>query len=272
MTTMNNIKYIIHKLLTKNKQKRNLTYDMVISLGEDCATAGHLSSTYLRNKSMPFDWIDGAPLLNRAQLIAREFQDWLHKGSLEPFEVETEVEEERAYTRYKNTITNLNFQHDFHVDVSFEDDYDNVKAKYDRRINRFQNAFKNSERILFVWIVRSSIDTDENIIQAVKILNDYSPKARVDLFYIQHDNSMDLDSFKFQTLNEHVTKFYLNNSSVDFSTAFQAFKGNIPQIIQIFWEFNLISYKSLAYNFSIKAISKMRQKYGIIKNFLREKL
>ncbi len=242
------LKELIHKLKTKNKQKIDFRYDLVVSLGEDCA---------VRKDSMPFDWIDGAPLSTRVQLITNNFENWLRKDVLEFYEVHTEIEEERNFSRYKNTITSINFQHDFLVDVPFDEYFENVKTKYDRRIGRLQEAFNSSQRILFVWITRNDVNSDEDIISAAKKLNEYSPNARVDLFYIQHDPSMDMHSFKYESLNENITKFYLNNSSVNFKTPFLAFRGNIPQIIQIFWEFNLISYKDLFNQYSVLLIRKI---------------
>ncbi len=263
---MNIIKYILHKLKTKNKQKLAFHYDMVISLGEDCATAGHLSSTALRNSSMPFDWIDGAPFATRVQLIVNNFENWLKKDALEFFEIQTEVVEDHAFNRYKNVITNINFQHDFLVDVPFDDFYDNVKVKYERRIKRLQDTFDNCDRILLVWVARNAISSDQELIEAAKTLNDYSKRARLDIFYIQHDPNMDMDSFRFEIINEHITRFYLNNSSVDFSTHFQAFRGNIPQIVQIFWEFNLITYKALICHFSKKVYRKLGKIYRKLAN------
>lgn len=99
-----------------------------ISLGYFCSIAQELERFGLRDASYPFDWII-SDIEGVFQCIDNNFDGLLDINVL------TQSDKHRMY--YKNTKYDFYFFHDFDKYMSLLSQIDQVKKKYERRIERF---------------------------------------------------------------------------------------------------------------------------------------
>lgn len=103
-------------------------YENFISLGYFCSVALELQRLGLRSCSSPFDWcISEWSGVERA--ITDNFTDWLNYDKLYQNRVN--------HAHYRNLEYEISFFHDFNKYDSLESQLDEVKRKYERRIERF---------------------------------------------------------------------------------------------------------------------------------------
>lgn len=140
-------------------------FDLVISLGEDCACTSYLRRFNLQDYSFPFDWLTKASFETRINLLVNDFENFLNKENLVliPKPENTNVDNKHDY--YKDTVLDFYFYRDFKSNTNFEKEFIDVKNKYLRRIERLYNAIESSENILFVWWSRDK-HQDEAIINS----------------------------------------------------------------------------------------------------------
>lgn len=99
---------------------------MIISIGADCGMADFCKKYNLRNMSLPFDWVGSCQGVSKC--IDEDFTDFIPELG--------------------NTINKyeIHFHHNF-ID---RDKYDEDKARFLRRIERFQNILQTSkDEIIF---------------------------------------------------------------------------------------------------------------------------
>jgi len=147
----------------------NTKFDLVISIGEDCACSSYLRRFKLQDFSYPFDWLTKAPFENRLELILNNFSDFLKKEDLYPIEKPETDSVDKDCDYWADKKYDFYFYHDFKTGEPFESEYLNVKNKFDRRIKRLYEQISNSRNILFVWWSR-------NKQQNTDIIRDYYKK------------------------------------------------------------------------------------------------
>lgn len=107
-----------------------LDYKNYISLGYFCNVASDLEELGLRNSSSPFDWnisiFEGV-----IKALNNEFANFMDYNTL--------VQSEKYRQHYCDPNYKIWFFHDFNKYQPLIKQYDAVKAKYDRRIDRFLN-------------------------------------------------------------------------------------------------------------------------------------
>ena len=139
-----------------------------ISLGGDCATAYHLSQHGLRTQSYPFDWIT-TPLLTPCikENFSRFMEGWtIKKTVVVPCIVEDWQDTEQTMYRMTNAY-GFTFLHDIGIDTDIND----VKEKYQRRIDRFQCMMMNPDITKHVFRMYSRHDPLEDLFQHVGYKN-----------------------------------------------------------------------------------------------------
>lgn len=99
-----------------------------ISLGYFCEVAEDLEKMGLRNTSSPFDWCI-TDFSKNIELIENHFEGFMNYDNL------AQSIDDRNH--YEDTRYNDFFFHDFTKYKPLSQQYDAVKAKYDRRIKRF---------------------------------------------------------------------------------------------------------------------------------------
>lgn len=160
-------------------------YDIIYSIGYNCACATYLRELKLRLRSGPFDWVYGPTLKERAELIARDFDGYLNFGRLEKRETSN-----LEHDLYFDALSKTFFVHDFPPGIPAEKSFPSVKEKYDRRIARFLADIRNSRRALLVYFSiqeTTPVTTREEILEAKRILDEKFDPAKIDLWVFTHD-------------------------------------------------------------------------------------
>lgn len=135
-------------------------YDIIYSIGSDCACAKYLRILGLRKASGPFDWVKSAPFESRIELILNKFAGFFEKEDLAFFPPEN-VDEPGKTHNCQNLKTGFCFIHDFPYSQSLDESYPDVSAKYARRITRFYQFIEQNKKVLLVWFSRTSVVEDE---------------------------------------------------------------------------------------------------------------
>lgn len=125
-------------------------YDFVASIGYDCHCATMLRKLGLRSCSSPLDWLTAAPLETRLRLVETRFAGFLEKRNMRKLEKEPDAPG-KGNDHYEDAATGLRFFHDFRETLPFDEAYEQVRAKYDRRIARLYDNVAKARRTLFVW-------------------------------------------------------------------------------------------------------------------------
>jgi hypothetical protein len=144
-------------------------YNAIFSLGENCIPALKLRKYNLREFAGPFDWV-GSPNLSRVtNLLRTNFSNFLNEDT---FIVPQYASDEDLLVVDKTHL--ISFNHDFKTDVNTLQQLSGlpqVQKKYENRINRFMEALKTSQRLLF-------IRTEANIKDALELENVLSQLVR----------------------------------------------------------------------------------------------
>ena len=163
------------------------TYDLIFSLGANCAVSQSLRDAGLQFSSFPFDWIGSPGLIFDVEMIESNFKDWFNREDLELWDVR---HEEGAVQRiYKNTRTNFGFPHEFTNAFTFKDGYDSARKKYDRRIERFLKTLSSTKKALAIYLelaTRLRISDDE-LSEARSRIAAKFPGLDLELVYIHED-------------------------------------------------------------------------------------
>lgn len=123
-------------------------YDFVVSLGTACIVASKMENNALRLFSGPFDWIVGSS--ERVNyLIKNNFKDFFLYENLE-----IEGRKDRKFL-VRDRLNGILSVHDFKESENKIDksEYSKVMEKYDRRIRRFYDWCRRSEKALFVIFI-----------------------------------------------------------------------------------------------------------------------
>ena len=225
-------------------------YNIIYSLGRDCACSSYLKKNGLRLTSGPFDWLTNAGFEQRFDLILNDFENFLNKEDLIPMPKPTQFPADKNNDYYENKRTGLYFWHDFPADKSFDQSYPLIKQKYNRRIDRFYKNIKKHKRVLLVWFSQLH-NTDKDLI--VELCNKFCKKVgkRVDFLIIEHIEG--LQEVKTVQLQENIIKHCCHTTRVDEKGVPQTF-GNETLINPIFQQYKIMIP---FYTKIIKAITKI---------------
>lgn len=127
-------------------------YDLVFSIGFDCKGTQSLRRANLQFFSGPFDWVTGASLPIRADLLAGSFERWFPMEELQDEGRESSDRFANAHKVVRNIRSGLEFRHDFPVDRSVKEGLPEVSEKYRRRLERLQRSIEGSAKALAVYV------------------------------------------------------------------------------------------------------------------------
>lgn len=175
-------------------------YDFIMGLGESCFCSLQLRAANLQNRSYPFDWSgaikwDGSVwpeagelrgLERKINLIIQGCNDILNKEDLAEFPRDPFATELR-HRNLRNIKTGLQYLHDFPLDQSIDQAYDEVKQRYARRISRMYDKIENSQKILFVFFTR---DLDLKDIEKITKKFENNKHKKVDWLFCINDDSL----------------------------------------------------------------------------------
>ena len=164
-------------------------YDFIFSIGRACACSQSLRLAGLQLLSLPWDWLaivlrpDGPDLDLRLNIMESGFADWFQEEDLEFVSHHAE----NGKDQYRNKRYCIVYPHDFPRDVPLHESYPAVKAKYDRRIERFKRLMSEAkENVLAVYMdtpvsPKADVETCRN---AQKRLQALYPHVKVDFLMI----------------------------------------------------------------------------------------
>ncbi len=137
-----------------NTDKRK--YDLICSLGGNCAAAFQLKYRGMRPFSLPFDWTyieNGEPLEYLCAGFADGFENLALKENLKRVEGN-----ESHPVIYQDTYSGYFFPNHFKADA--EREYDVFNRKIRRRISRLIDGIKSAKSVLFILSVAFPIGDD----------------------------------------------------------------------------------------------------------------
>ena len=142
-------------------------YDLIFSLGGNCAAAHNLRFRNLRRYSLPFDWTfitDEKALYNLAEGFMNGFREFMLYDNLQEL---SEDEEKQVIHpdsfHYKDVKTGFYYVNHFHNDIRTTDEYDNVKKVFEKRVKRFTELINSSRNILM--ILSTSFYVSQNAVE-----------------------------------------------------------------------------------------------------------
>ena len=191
-------------------EKRFKCNKLIVPLGCDCHPAYMLNSLYLRNNSLPFDWLNINPI-RTFEYVTENINDRFENFLKNP------KHNERGYFIAKN-YSYSEFMH--------EKDLNNKETinKFKRRIERFLNLIK-TEQIYFIhnFPVNSILKESDiyQYINSIKLFQSIiSPNSKIHI-YLRYDENL----FENELLSE---KLYneLQNSNVKTHKYVRGLKDN----------------------------------------------
>lgn len=188
-------------------------YDVVFSLGADCACATYMKRHGLRSCAGPFDWLTHATLETRVQLVVNDFEDFLDISDLRRLPENGSITSDNGCDCYENTKNGLYFFHDFKTGIDFKRAYHDVRAKYARRISRFYKTIADSNRVLLIWFAHnhSNFDGIESFHRALE--EKFS--KRIDFVCIENDSGSVDGEVECIALNERLKYYRLRTVAFD---------------------------------------------------------
>ncbi len=223
-------------------------YDLIYSLGADCACATYLKINNLRLYSGPFDWLTHCKFSTRMKLILNNFEEFLNIEDLRPLEKDLSIHNDNNCDYYENIKNGIWFYHDFPCGVPLKQSYSVVKEKYNRRIKRFYKLINKKKNILLVWFAHNQITPDETIIQLCNNVMQKFEKS-IDFLIIENNSGIESGVIQIRWLSEHIMICNLNSVSYDENGRITTL-GNEYICNKVF-----------------QAICLRKSSYGVLKNF-----
>ncbi|MBR2939078.1 MAG: hypothetical protein IKC15_04380 [Kiritimatiellae bacterium] len=157
-------------------------YDFCFGCGFSCGVTQALRAANLQFASLPFDWTATPSFPKAARMAASDFAHWLDREDLELIDVRHSGINRRVYF---NRRTGFGFVHDFSLFKSPDDAYAEVKAKYERRAERFRECLESARTALAVcveWPLLGRL-RDETLAETKRVFETRFPGVKFDLLY-----------------------------------------------------------------------------------------
>ena len=216
---------------------KNKKFDLICSIGEDCACSMYLRKFNLQNGSYPFDWLTKSNFDTRINLIINDFKDFCNKEDFEKLEKPKNAIVDLKCDYYENKYTDFYFYHDFDANLDFDDVYEIVKKRYERRINRFYKHINNSKNILFVFWGRTDFIDNEKLKVYHQQLNNKFQNQNIYLLILE--NTPNQNNFIYDNISENILKIKYNMTSYDINKPQNACARNVLLNDKIFKQLKL---------------------------------
>jgi hypothetical protein len=192
-------------------------YDLIISLGGNCAAAHNLHFRNMRPFSLPFDWLyidDDKPLKYLAEGFKNNFKDFCLKENLVHFDKISGNPEHSGKMKYKDVFTGYNFVNHFEKPIENKEEYNKVYDKLRKRIRRLFTVIDKSKKILII-VSSGKMEIDEKTIMPIcKTLTEIYPLKHFDFELISFAASK--DSYK-QLPNCNIRTFVRKENLYDYT-------------------------------------------------------
>lgn len=179
------------------------SFDLVFSIGGNCACAMFLKETRRRIQSSPFDWIANASFTQRFDTLCGRFEDFLHKDNLVWF---SHGVGDATNEIYADRVTGYRFVHDFPKDMSFDEAFPGVRAKYDRRISRLLSQLDGGVSACLVWWSDVMHPTDAECAACAERVRKAFPKSDCRVLVFENDPEAGPSRLDVRHLSPYCTK------------------------------------------------------------------
>ena len=125
------------------------TYDVIFSLGRNCLVADQLSRHMLRKIGGVFDWVESPALSGVSQLLRNQFMNYMEYPNL----AVTGINKQAGCYIVRDAAYHIFSHHDFplHENTPVQlQSFPELREKISRRVPRFLEILRNSNRILFI--------------------------------------------------------------------------------------------------------------------------
>ena len=218
-------KYDLNKELFLYQETYLNFFDFIMGLGESCFVSQELRAANLQNCSCPFDWSGAVNwkgeiwpeagklrgLERKIKLLINECTDILNISDLIEFEGDPCLPE-HPHRWIRNKRTGLQYIHDFSLDKSISDAFQEVQEKYQRRIKRMYAHFNEPEDILLAFFSRNL--PIEDIIQQTKLVSEKFPKPNISWLFALNDDSIKENEIFVKTINNIIILRYPEKNSI----------------------------------------------------------
>ena len=222
-------------------------YDLIISLGQNCACTVILREAGLQEYSYPFDWLDSLSFDTQILLLVNGFKNFCNKEDFSIYENKEKAA--FAYNFYQNKRTGFLFFHDFPKELHFDEAFDTVKQKYERRIKRMYDKIDASKKVLFIRFAQSRFLEDQQIINAYALLSRKFSKQEISFLILENNSELKTiekqdyvmegkDARRFATKYTYMMCSDFNNQD----TAYQTY-GDFGKVGAILNEYGLRPYQ-----------------------------
>lgn len=244
-------------------------YDLIVSLGADCACTTYLRRNELQVKSYPFDWLTHATFETRIETLLDDFKTFLSAKNFKSLPKNKNEYNEPKCDYYENTKNGFYFFHDFPIGVPFKDSFPAVKEKYQRRAARLYRDIERAEKVLFVWLSHTERVKDSMAVAMNRKLAQKFGKP-VDLLLVENDDSLPLGKYEKKVLSPTVTKYKLLTAlhKEGRGLTFLGHQKNCNQVFRLYalrepayrrWK-RVLRKKSLKFVFALIPIKKIRRR------------
>ena len=208
----------------------NKYFDLIFSIGEDCACTSYLRKFNLQDFSYPFDWLTGSDFQTRINLLLNDFDKFCEYSDFEKLEKSNSDDVDSANDSYLNTHYGLMFFHDFNSEYDFENAYKIVSEKYRRRIARLFDNIENSQDILLVWWSRDKHLRKEDVENAYSDLKRKFADKNLYILIIEFAEEYQEDLL----LNGHILIVRYDNISYSYNQNWSKVLGNQTNNLKLF--------------------------------------
>lgn len=209
---------------------------LFVSLGTNCEPSLHLRDAGYRKAAFPFDWLVTANGERLVELLDKDFDDFLGDATI--------IYSLNDCPTLANHHYQIEFRHDWPKDLwdkpfKYPQEFDYLKAKYQRRIDRFRNL-RNYPGIVYffrtaydysvygntyIWDNRFASIQDHEAQALKEALKRYFPSLKFVLVVINYGKEF------LQTLSgiEGVLKFQIRKTDKheDYKTIFRSYSSNL---------------------------------------------
>lgn len=163
------------------------SYDLICSLGGNCAAAHNLRYRNMRAFSLPFDWlfiVDDRPIYYLSQGFDNSFNDFCLKENLVELSDDEKSSHHNNRVQYKDTLTQYRLSNHFNKPIAHESEYQRVYQQFQKRFRRLFEQIEKAQSILFILNTEFEMPLD-SIHQLQKTLRQKYPDKKIDFEVIQ---------------------------------------------------------------------------------------
>jgi len=196
--------------MSGNKER----YDLVCSLGGNCAAAHNLLYKKLRTVAFPFDWTyfnSDEAVYKLAEGFKDNFKNYALKENFKELPVNPDHSDK---IQYEDTYGKIIWANHFQYDSDKNHNYNEVKEKLDRRFQRLVDSVNKAHKILFIFSTSFQVKPDA-FLYLISSLNKMYPNKNIEIRVLSFNCEKD---YVYENQNVKVCFYKRNMDIQDFST------------------------------------------------------